>query len=571
MDTSHDAHGDADGDADGDAEIEVDVEGRIDADAGAGIGAAGVPPGARVLVVDDSRVARELLAALCRAQGLAPEMAAGGRAALRMARAAALAGRPFDWVLLDWRMPEMSGLSAAALLLDEFAQPPRIALVTAFSNDETLYEAMSRLPTGQRPPVLAKPVTAAMLRGVLGAAPPCGGPGSAQARRQAATRAAMRGLAGARLLVVDDIAVNRDLAEELLSRAGISVTLAGNGAIALALLRASPDAFDGVLMDCQMPEMDGYEATRQLREDPRWRALPVIALTANATGADRTRILATGMNDHIAKPLHADALFDTLARWVRPRAADRPDRAQGPEAGGGVPLSAEAPSPVPAIEGLESRTGLATAANNTTLYLRLLRVFHQTQQATAAQLDAAGEDPQALERIAHALRGASATIGAMTLCEAAAALEQACRAGAPAPRRRALAAETRAALDRLLGGLDRTLDALPASPAPSLPPGVPMPGTAPAPAPEEALARLMTDLARWRRQLAGNDGAAAETAEALAQTLDRVTGQIGPERAARLREAAQAAARFDFEAALRLLDAATPPSDDEQAAARASR
>jgi|GEM_PF-1744074 len=556
-------------------------------DAGAGLAAA-ARTGARVLVVDDSRVARELLAALCRAQGLVPEMAASGRAALRMASAAALAGRPFDWMLIDWRMPEMNGLSTASLMLDEFTRPPRIVLVTAFSNDETLYEAMSRLPTGHRPPVLAKPVTAAMLRGVLGASPPAESPGAVQARRQAATRAAMRALAGARILVVDDIAVNRDLAEDLLSRAGVAVTLAANGAIALDLLRASPGGFDGVLMDCQMPEMDGYEATRRLREDPRWRALPVIALTANATGADRVRILATGMNDHIAKPLHADALFETLVRWVRPRAADAMDVADAadaagealeppadpddPAAGGG-PLCAEAPSPVPAIEGLEARTGLATAANNTALYLRLLRVFHHTQQATAARLEEAadGEDPQPLERLAHALRGASATIGAMTLCEAATALEEACRAEASAPRRRELAATASAALRRLLQGLDQTLQALPVPPAPSLPPGVTLPGADLAAPQADQVERLMADLARWRRQLAGHDGVAAETADTLARTLDQMGSELDPARAARLREAAQAAARFDFEAALRLLDAAVPPGDDEPAAGHTSR
>ena len=555
--------------------------------AAAGARIAAARTGGRVLVVDDSRVARELLAGLCRAQGLVPETAGSGRAALRMARAAALAGRPFDWMLIDWRMPEMNGLSTAALMLDEFAQPPRIVLVTAFSNDETLYEAMSRLPTGHRPPVLAKPVTAAMLRGVLGASPPAESPGAVQARRQAATRAAMRALAGARILVVDDIAVNRDLAEDLLSRAGVAVTLAANGAIALDLLRASPGGFDGVLMDCQMPEMDGYEATRRLREDPRWRALPVIALTANATGADRVRILATGMNDHIAKPLHADALFETLVRWVRPRAADAMDAADAadaagealeppadpddPAAGGG-PLCAEAPSPVPAIEGLEARTGLATAANNTALYLRLLRVFHHTQQATAARLEEAadGEDPQPLERLAHALRGASATIGAMTLCEAATALEEACRAEASAPRRRELAATASAALRRLLQGLDQTLQALPVPP-PSLPPGVPLPGEDLAATPADQVERLMADLARWRRQLAGHDGVAAETADTLARTLDQMGSELDPARAARLREAAQAAARFDFEDALRLLDAAEPPGDDEPAAGRTSR
>jgi CheY-like chemotaxis protein len=125
-------------------------------------------------------------------------------------------------------------------------------------------------------------------------------------------------LSGARILLVEDNAFNQELALDVLSRAGIVVTVAGNGQEALAML--AQHRFDAVLMDCQMPVMDGYAATRALRQQPQWQDLPVIAMTANAMVGDRDKALAAGMNDHIAKPINVDDVFATLARWVRPSA-----------------------------------------------------------------------------------------------------------------------------------------------------------------------------------------------------------------------------------------------------------
>ncbi|WP_431258139.1 response regulator [Roseateles chitinivorans] len=297
----------------------------------------------RVLVVDDNRVAREVLAALCQGLGLQVEQAVDGTPGLLAVQAAAREHRPFDWVLMDWKMPGLDGVAAAARLLEETAPVPRIVMVTARGNDDGLYEAMAALPCGPLP-VLGKPVTTAALLDALGAPAGTGAPIDPQARR-AAARAAMQSLAGARLLVVEDNQVNQELTEELLTKAGIAVTLADHGAIALTLLQQSPDGFDGVLMDCQMPVMDGYDATRYLRQDPRWRDLPIIALTANATGADRARILATGMNDHVAKPLNVDTLFEVLVRWIHPAypatapAADPGDANGGDPAGDGADAS----------------------------------------------------------------------------------------------------------------------------------------------------------------------------------------------------------------------------------------
>jgi CheY-like chemotaxis protein len=339
------------------------------------------------------------------------------------------------------------------------------------------------------------------------------------------------------------------------------VTLAGNGAIALDLLQRSPDGFDGVLMDCQMPVMDGYDATRSLRQDPRWRELPVIALTANTTGADRARILATGMNDHIAKPLNVDTLFEVLSRWVHPaeRGAVAPDEgcpdtmtpegtasAPGARTGKARPAPAIAPA-LPVVDGLESRSGLASAANNAGLYLRLLRIFLHSQQDTGDRLAqaAASDDAAALEHLAHSLRGSSATIGALPLSEAAAALETACRAQAPSAQRRELARAVQAALDRLLHALGETL-------ADDTPPT--MPGPLDDPSPPADSPRLEEQLARLRRQLTEHDAAAVDTAGRVKTLMARGRHGLDDRRAAALCEVLEAAARFDFDTARRGLD-----------------
>ncbi|HKX41828.1 MAG TPA: response regulator, partial [Burkholderiaceae bacterium] len=132
-----------------------------------------------------------------------------------------------------------------------------------------------------------------------------------------------RHLAGARVLLVEDNVVNQELAVELLTDAGIVVSVAADGREALAWL--ARQEFDGVLMDCHMPVLDGYDATRAIRAQPRLQNLPVIALTTNVQPADRERALAAGMNDHIPKPIDVERMFETIARWVHPAA--RPDGA----------------------------------------------------------------------------------------------------------------------------------------------------------------------------------------------------------------------------------------------------
>jgi CheY-like chemotaxis protein len=217
-------------------------------------------------------------------------------------------------------------------------------------------------------------------------------------------------LRGAHILLVEDNDMNREFALEILGRAGVQVDVAGNGQEALEKI----DCFhyDGVLMDCQMPVMDGFEATRRLRADGRFDTLPVIAMTANAMAGDRERCAAAGMDDHIAKPIDIDQMFVTLARWVRPRngtdvAIAKPD----------VPQAV----PLPQVADLDIAKVMDRIGEDGHLFRNMLRWFADGQASFAQDIRAAiaADDYALAHRLAHTLKGAAADIGATRLSEAA--------------------------------------------------------------------------------------------------------------------------------------------------------
>jgi len=270
--------------------------------------------GLRVLVVDDNDAVRWVLAAMCQGLGLQVESAADAWEAMRAAAMAQAAGRPFDVALLDWQMPAMDGVACASQLAAfSGAAAPKMVLMSVHDRAE-LQERLADagLGAGQ----LTKPVTPSALRDALaraleGPAAPAPSP-----RREDALLRHRERLRGARVLLVEDNEINREIAIELLNEAGLRVRTAEDGRRALKIL-AEQD-FDLVLMDCQMPVMDGYAATRALRRESRWATLPVIAMTAGAFAQDRDAAMAAGMNDYISKPINIDAMFATLVRWLAP-------------------------------------------------------------------------------------------------------------------------------------------------------------------------------------------------------------------------------------------------------------
>jgi PAS domain S-box-containing protein len=479
--------------------------------------------GLRMLVVDDNASAREILANIGQSFDLVVDTAADGETALRMIAAAEAAGRPYELTLMDWKMPGMDGVSCVEELQKVLhLERPVVIMVTAFGREDAQNHAQQR---GVRlKSVLTKPVTPSTLLETIGESLGKGVVVETRAAEKAGHQSRhMRQLQGARLLLVEDNELNQELALELLSAAGIEVTVARNGAEALELL-AQNGPFDGVLMDCQMPVMDGYTATREIRKNPAHTRLPIIAMTANAMTGDREKVLVAGMNDHVAKPLHIGVMFETIARWVHP--------AQAPEADTATAAAAPAPEEYAGLlllPGIDTRAGLAFCGDNQILYRRLLLKFRDSQADFAHQLveSQAGADAAAAERAAHTLKGTAATIGADALQAAAADLESALHRKAPSEIEVALA-RTLEELATVMGGLNRLA-------GPVAIPGTPV---------LLDLPRVKALLDRLEALLAASDTQATEVTVELAGTVQ------GSALAPILTQAASELAQYDFEAAL---------------------
>ncbi len=517
--------------------------------------------GARALVVDDNAAAREILAGMATHLGMRVDSARGCEQALGMIDDAHRLGQGYDVVLMDWKMPGIDGVGCLRSMRERQAardprapEVPAMIMVTAFSREQALREAREHgVPVHS---VLTKPVTPSRLLETVGHAlqrrPEAPAP-APRSRRDELDASARERLAGSRILLVEDNEMNQQLMQALLGRWGIDVAISGNGREALDLLARDAD-FDAVLMDCQMPLMDGYQATQELRRRPAQAQLPVIALTANAMREDRDKALRSGMNDHIAKPVDMPRMLDTLARWIHPAA-----RRQA-EGAGSTPAPAPTPTPTPGaaaaqtppggLPGIDLEAGVAACGGDAALHRTLLWQFAKAHDGFVARM--AGllrvGDRQSARLAAHTLKGDAGNIGATRLRAAAHGLESALRKGHDASQVDAALAVATSKLQEVLGGL-YTLGA-PSSPVASSEPAA-------------ACAARLRDLLR--------DGD-AEALEAFEQLHDALARQPGPAEGAQregaqglrateharlshLREAVQG---FDFEQALRLLEASLP-------------
>jgi CheY-like chemotaxis protein len=500
--------------------------------------------GLRVLVIDDSANARDIIGAMATGFGMSLALASSGVAGLQAAEAANLLGHPFDVVLTDWKMPGMDGIEIVRRLLELSPRPPAIIMVTAYGRDNVL--ASAREGGVQLPTILTKPVTAdgllAAISQALGQSPRVE---PAQGRRQNRSAESRSKLAGARLLLVEDNALNQELAFEILVQAGIEVVLAADGQQALDRL-TNEGPFDGVLMDCEMPVMDGYEATARIRANPDWAKLPVLAMTANAMVGDRERVIAVGMNDHIAKPLDIDEMFNVIGQWVSPAVGRRP--AAAPPAPPEAPAELLSPDKWPELSelpGIDTAAGRARALGRPELYLRLLRIFLQNGQQFETQFRdalAAGYTNMA-QRLAHTLKGSAANIEAAAIRHAAGLLEQACQTD-PAAVDRLLTA-TLQTLEPVLAGLVAALAAIDTRSSGAL---VTSEGTL-AMGPTATDSRLPRLLRKLMVELEAGEGEALQTLAGIRTLL------AGSPLAARLEPMTAAIGGFDFEPAAQLVGA----------------
>ncbi len=335
-------------------------------------------------------------------------------------------GEPFDLVVVD------CGLRDEALpgWRCSDAAPPVVMLCGGGNCAEfELYLATMGLTVCQH---VDRPVTRSALMLALTRALGCDNTPPPM-RRQPALADAVAMLAGARVLVVDDAELNQEVAREYLQSVGVSVSIANNGAEALAIL--AQQRFDAVLMDCQMPVMDGYAATRALRQQAALARLPVIALTANALAGERERVLEAGMNDFIAKPVAPERLFEVLMRWIAPIDMVPAVAAVAPAAATSVTAAPVQPSApiegVPPLPGVDTAAGLARAMGRSKTYLKYLRIFHESHASFAESFDGAraAGDATLAQRLAHTLKSGAASIGAGEVEAAAMALENLLREG----------------------------------------------------------------------------------------------------------------------------------------------
>jgi signal transduction histidine kinase/DNA-binding response OmpR family regulator/HPt (histidine-containing phosphotransfer) domain-containing protein len=394
----------------------------------------------RVLVVDDNAHARQILSELLTSMTFRADEVGSGEEALSAVAAADGNGDPYEIVFMDWRMPPgIDGIEAVRRMRSAgLNATPHTVMVTAYGRAEVFHEAEEAGVDVS----LVKPVNASVLFDtaiqVLS-----GEPSAAQQRGPDAESVDISAIRGARILLVEDNELNQQVAMEMLSSAGFAVDLAEDGKIGVQMVDAT--LYDMVLMDMQMPVMDGVTATEAIRKDARFAKLPIVAMTANAMESDRERCIEAGMNDHVAKPIDPDGLLVTILKWVQPRE--------------GLPVEAPVPSPqspVPdpklsdppptthdplasdsgllamlsGIKGLDAEAGLKRLMGKQDFYEKMLRQFTTGEESLAvatvrAKLEEG--DPKAAERTAHSLKGVSGTLGATELQARAEKLERGIR------------------------------------------------------------------------------------------------------------------------------------------------
>jgi two-component system sensor histidine kinase/response regulator len=419
--------------------------------------------GRAVLVVDDSASAREILAEMLQQMQLEVSQADSGEQALALARQAVDTGRPFEVAFLDWKMPGMDGMELAQALA-RLPQPPAPVIVTAHGREEAFAQAQQRgvdllLVKPVNPSLLLETAMQALSHNSAVPPPP------PRASASPAEQPELQALHGARVLLVDDNDLNLQIGTELLQAVGMTVLVAVDGL--QGLHRLQEHDVDLVLMDMQMPVMDGLEATRAIRRDPRWQRLPVLAMTANAMASDRQRCLDAGMNGHITKPIDPPTLYAQLLQWLPPR--DLRSAAPAHAAPPNTPLTPAAPpvgttlpadDPLLQIAGLDAAAGLRRVLQRRHTYEDLLRRFIEGQSRATEAARAAlaqGHRGDAL-RTMHTLKGTAGTIGADALAQAAHAAEAALARDDATPERLApLLAHCEALAEPLVQALRQAL------------------------------------------------------------------------------------------------------------------
>jgi signal transduction histidine kinase/DNA-binding response OmpR family regulator len=417
-------------------------------------------PPYRVLIVDDHPTSLAIMGHMASALGWSCSLAASGPEALTLlAQQHKSAQPPFDAICVDWEMPGMDGwetlahIKAALHTAAASGNAPVLLMVTA--NGRDLLASRSAPEQAMLHAFLVKPVTAALLKEAVHAART--GRSNVRASKRALHAPPGR-LLGMRVLVVEDNQINQQVASELLRAEGAEVQLADNGQLGVDAISQALQPFDAVLMDLQMPVMDGFAATHYIRQQLGLTQLPVIAMTANAMASDREECLAAGMNEHVGKPFDLPHLVQVLLQQT--------GRAMhGPTAVVTLAVAPSAAAEPPAFDfdGARERMG-----GDQHLFENVLHSFVAEAQAAPDRLEALldGRERDAAMRFLHTIKGLAATVGALQLSEAARATEAALMAGATPAHMDPLRSSLRAASRHSCQQIERLLNAHPPSSLP---------------------------------------------------------------------------------------------------------
>jgi len=380
----------------------------------------------KTLVVDDSRTARQILVEMLKVFISDVQSAASGEEALKL-----IAGQPetspFQLILMDWKLTGMDGIETSMEILkqDHGKSPPKIILVTAYDPGEVQQKARQAGILS----ILSKPVTHnSMFDTILGTLGDTKMPAEVLKGTTGPEMAVAEAIGGAHVLLVEDNEINQQVACEILESAGLLVDVANDGREGVEAV--GKKAYDTVLMDIQMPVMSGIEASIAIRKDPRFKKLPIIAMTAHAMTGDREKSLDAGMIDHVTKPIDPAELFSALMRWISPReglgAGAMNDVKPSKEKGHDIQI--------PEISGIDTVSGIKRVGGNKSLYSKLLVKFHEEYpKADTNIVDALEQDDRELaQRLAHTVKGVAGNIGANDLQEVAGHLETAIKRGADA-------------------------------------------------------------------------------------------------------------------------------------------
>ncbi|WP_207630242.1 response regulator [Paracoccus xiamenensis] len=375
----------------------------------------------RILVTDDNPAARQIIQELFARMHMQADLASSGPKAIEMLQRAAEAGRPYDLLMIDWKMPDLNGFDTLRRLRRDCAgmPEPAIVMMTAHDLDECIHQGEGENVGA----FLSKPVDAERLEMTLGELfATANSQASMDAGPDASAAQLPLDLQGNRVLLAEDNEINREIAVELLHAAGLVVDCAENGRIACEMLEADSTGYAAVLMDVQMPVMDGVSATRRIRQNWSKERLPIIAMTAHAYEEDRRRCLDAGMNDHVSKPIDPPVLIQALERWLGTATA-----------GPAIPSfeSGTAPDLPDDLRPFDISTALVRVNGKRDLLRRLILGFRDNYADICGRLSGqleAGRTDEAMH-LAHGLRGVAASLGLGDVSSIARQLEELARSG----------------------------------------------------------------------------------------------------------------------------------------------